>query len=267
MFYRGLEAEEITGATFETGKIFFSVKWKDSEVTDIVSSKDANLMIPQLVIQFYQDRVDWGEAGEEGEEEEAEVKQVDLPQAQPPAQPQSQPQTQPQTQPQAIPVVLPVVLPQALPDINTARLQASNATVIKKDVNLMSISTATVGDYKQNNFGIAGNLVGGQNNSVHPGKTPAPSGVKVGGVPVNAGVVAKKMFVCPYAGCSKSYNVKNYLIQHERTHTGEHCGNRGEFIISIFLFLGEKPFKCKNCGKGFSRVLDLKKHILCKSCY
>ena len=231
MFYRGLEAEEITGATFETGKIFFSVKWKDSEVTDIVSSKDANLMIPQLVIQFYQDRVDWGEAGEE-EGEEAEVKQVDLPQAQPPAQPQ----TQPQTQPQAIPVVLPVVLPQALPDINTARLQASNATVIKKDVNLMSISTATVGDYKQNNFGIAGNLVGGQNNSVHPGKTPAPSGVKVGGVQVNAGAAAKKMFVCPYAGCSKSYNVKNYLIQHERTHTGEHRDQEGIPHLNISLF-------------------------------
>ena len=74
MFYRGLEAEEITGATFETGKIFFSVKWKDSEVTDIVSSKDANLMIPQLVIQFYQDRVDWGEE----EEEEVLEKSVDL---------------------------------------------------------------------------------------------------------------------------------------------------------------------------------------------
>ena len=60
-----MEAEKITGATFETGKIFFSVKWKDSDVTDIVSSKDANLMIPQLVIEFYQERVDWGEEVEE----------------------------------------------------------------------------------------------------------------------------------------------------------------------------------------------------------
>ena len=62
-----MEAEEITGATFETGKIFFSVKWKDSDLSDIVSSKEANLMIPQLVIQFYQERVDWGEEEESGE--------------------------------------------------------------------------------------------------------------------------------------------------------------------------------------------------------
>ena len=37
------------------------MKWKDSDLSDIVSSKEANLMIPQLVIQFYQERVDWGE--------------------------------------------------------------------------------------------------------------------------------------------------------------------------------------------------------------
>ena len=85
-----MEAEKIIGATFETGKIFFSVKWKDSDVTDIVSSKDANLMIPQLVIQFYQERVDWGEE----EEKEADVKQVDQAQD----------------------------LPRDLPDINTATL-------------------------------------------------------------------------------------------------------------------------------------------------
>ena len=97
-FIRGLEAESITGASFETGKIFFSVKWKDSDVTDIVSSKDANLMIPQLVIQFYQERVDWGEE----EEKEADVKQVDIPQD------------------------LPQDPPLDLPDINTATLSPSN---------------------------------------------------------------------------------------------------------------------------------------------
>ena len=74
------------------------MKWKDSDVTDIVSSKDANLMIPQLVIQFYQERVDWGEE----EEKEADVKQVDLPQD------------------------LPQYLTQDLPDINTATLSSSN---------------------------------------------------------------------------------------------------------------------------------------------
>ena len=100
-----MEAETITGATFETGKIFFCVKWKDSDVTDIVSSKDANLMIPQLVIQFYQERVDWGEE----EEKEVEVKHVDLPQGLPQGRPQGRPQG-------------PQDLPQDLPYINTATL-------------------------------------------------------------------------------------------------------------------------------------------------
>ena len=63
-FYRGFEAEKIVGATFETGKIFFSVKWKDCDLTDIVSASEANLRIPQLVIQFYEQRVDWGEEEE-----------------------------------------------------------------------------------------------------------------------------------------------------------------------------------------------------------
>ena len=52
------------GATFETGKIFFSVKWKDSDLTDIVTASEANLRIPQLVIQFYEERVDWGDEEE-----------------------------------------------------------------------------------------------------------------------------------------------------------------------------------------------------------
>ena len=74
------------------------MKWKDSDVTDIVSSKDANLMIPQLVIQFYQERVDWGEE-EEKEEVLAKHKHVD----------------QDQDLHQDPPPVLP-----DLPDINTA---------------------------------------------------------------------------------------------------------------------------------------------------
>ena len=79
------------------------MKWKDSDVTDIVSSKDANLMIPQLVIQFYQDRVDWGE--EEGEEEVL-AKHVD--------------------QDQDLHQDPPPDLPPDLPDINTATSSFSN---------------------------------------------------------------------------------------------------------------------------------------------
>lgn len=55
-------------------------------------------------------------------------------------------------------------------------------------------------------------------------------------------------FVCTHAGCNKSYNVRSYLIEHERKHTGE------------------KPYRCKNCYKNFFRILDLKKHQLLKVC-
>ena len=79
------------------------MKWKDSDVTDIVSSKDANLMIPQLVIQFYQQRVDFGE---EEEQEEVLAKPVD--------QDQDLLQDPPQE------------LPPDLPDINRATSSFSN---------------------------------------------------------------------------------------------------------------------------------------------
>jgi len=59
----------------------------------------------------------------------------------------------------------------------------------------------------------------------------------------------KKVFVCPYQGCSKAYSASNYLVQHERLHTGE------------------RPYSCSNCGKCFSRVLDMKKHSLLKVCF
>ena len=84
-------------------------------------------------------------------------------------------------------------------------------TVIKKDVDIMSIATnELVGASEQKNYD--GSYGGDQNNSFGAGKG--------GEGQLNA--AGKKMFVCPYAGCSKSYNVRTYLIQHERTHTGEH---------------------------------------------
>ena len=106
-------------------------------------------------------------------------------------------------------------------------------TVIKKDVDIMSIATnELVGASEQKNYGNDGNFVGGQNNSFYPEKTAG--GGKGGEVQVNA--AGKKMFVCPYAGCSKSYNVRTYLIQHERTHTGEHREQEEIYHLNFLYF-------------------------------
>lgn len=56
-------------------------------------------------------------------------------------------------------------------------------------------------------------------------------------------------FVCSWPNCSKSYRAKSYLIEHRRTHTGD------------------RPFTCSNCSRGFSRVIDVKKHQLLKVCH
>ena len=93
-------------------------------------------------------------------------------------------------------------------------------TVIKKDVDIMSIATnELVGAAEQKNYSVGGqqgNFAGEQNSSY---SSQFPEKNKSDSVQLNA--AGKKMFVCPYAGCSKSYNVRTYLIQHERTHTGQ----------------------------------------------
>lgn len=64
------EPEVIIGATdnFHKGELAFLVKWKSSDTPEFVLSSRANVMWPQMVIKFYESRLQWSSNAMEGEE-------------------------------------------------------------------------------------------------------------------------------------------------------------------------------------------------------
>lgn len=56
------EPELILGATDIDGHRFL-VKWKGTEAAELIPSSICNEKIPQLVIQFYESRLQWGDSG------------------------------------------------------------------------------------------------------------------------------------------------------------------------------------------------------------
>jgi len=56
-FKRGLCAEKIVGATNDPGSLHFLMKWRGSEEMDLIPAEELNAKLPQVVIRFYEERI------------------------------------------------------------------------------------------------------------------------------------------------------------------------------------------------------------------
>ncbi|XP_059352749.1 chromobox protein homolog 1-like isoform X2 [Daphnia carinata] len=67
------EPEVIIGATdnFHKGELAFLVKWKFNDTPEFVLASRANVLWPQMVIKFYESRLQWSSNAKEGEEIDA----------------------------------------------------------------------------------------------------------------------------------------------------------------------------------------------------
>lgn len=58
-FEIGLEPDKIIGATEVNKELAFLVQWKNSNKAQLIPSKLARIKCPQLVIDFYEQRLTW----------------------------------------------------------------------------------------------------------------------------------------------------------------------------------------------------------------
>lgn len=58
-FEKGYAPEKILGATEANNELLFLIQWKDKDKAQLVSSKEARKHCPQLVIDFYEERLIW----------------------------------------------------------------------------------------------------------------------------------------------------------------------------------------------------------------
>lgn len=58
-FDRNLEPERVCGATEIKGQLMYLIKWKGVNSADLVPSKQANIKCPQIVIKFYETKLNF----------------------------------------------------------------------------------------------------------------------------------------------------------------------------------------------------------------
>lgn len=78
-FDRGLEMDEIVGATDYTGELMFLVRWQNCNELDLIAAKIVNEKSPQDVIKYYETRCPLNRRAKEHDQENIPIIQKELP--------------------------------------------------------------------------------------------------------------------------------------------------------------------------------------------